>query len=421
MHIMPRSTARFLRLLALLACSLAGFVPLTSAFAQVGSSRYSSIVIDGRSGTVLSAASPDELRHPASLTKMMTLYMTFEALREGRISAGQSIPVSARAAAMPPSKLGLVAGSRITVEQAILALITKSANDVASALGELLGGNEERFGQMMTLRARALGMSNTTFRNASGLPNWEQVTTARDMARLGQRLVTDFPHEYRLFSVQRFQFGRRVIQNHNRILTEYDGADGIKTGYIQDSGFNLVASAVRSNVRLIGVVLGGASPVERNTHMMALLDRGFRQSGVPTNGYDTPAPRMPTFVSSAQAAPARPTAVVRQTTSRTRQVAARAPVSRQAAARTPAAPSRVAAASRWVVQVGAFPTAAAARQAAQTAARRMGEPASAVRIQEVRVRNVRHYRAQIVGLTQVEATRACGRQSRHQCSVVGPT
>ncbi len=397
--------------MAIAACILSVFVFAEPAAAQIGSSRYSSIVIDARSGAALSAASPDELRHPASLTKMMTLYMTFEALREGRITRNQSIPVSARAAAMPPSKLGLVAGGRITVEQAILALITRSANDAASALGEFLGGSESRFAQMMTLRARGLGMSRTTFRNASGLPDWAQVSTARDMARLGQRLITDFPREYQLFATQQFRFGRNTIRNHNRILTDYDGADGIKTGYIQDSGFNLVASALRSNVRLIGVVFGGANPSERNAHMMALLDRGFDRMGVPTSAYASNRPsRMPALVASAQAAPPRRPVARRQ-----------AATSRQAAARTPARPSRTAAASRWVVQVGAFRTAAAARNAATAAARRMGEPASAVRIQEIRVRNVRQYRAQVVGLTQVEATRACSRQNRNQCAVIGPT
>src|ERR1700733_8658271 len=166
--------------------------------AQIGSDRYSSIVTDAASGNVLIAASPDELRYPASLTKMMTLYMVFEALRDRRLALGQLVPAT-----------------RITVEQAILGLVTKSANDAAAALGELLGGDEDRFGQMMTLRARALGMSRTTFRNASGLPNPDQTTTARDLATLARHLVQDYPAEYHYFSTPSFVFHRRVIMNHD--------------------------------------------------------------------------------------------------------------------------------------------------------------------------------------------------------------
>src|SRR3954453_13320196 len=163
------------------------------AAAQIGSDRYASMVIDAQSGTVISAANPDEYRYPASLTKMMTIYMLFEAVRDHRVSITDPVPVSAWASSMPPTKLGLLPGSYITVEQALLGLVTKSANDAAAALGEMLGGDEERFAQMMTLRARGLGMSRTTFRNASGLPDWGQVTTARDMVILARHLIQDFP------------------------------------------------------------------------------------------------------------------------------------------------------------------------------------------------------------------------------------
>jgi D-alanyl-D-alanine carboxypeptidase len=254
------------------------------AWAQVGSARYASIVVDADSGRVLEAANPDAPRYPASLTKMMTLYLTFEALRDHRISAASPIIVSAHAAAQPPSKLGLRPGMRITVEEAILALVTKSANDAAAALGERLGGSEAQFAQMMTLRARALGMTHTTFRNASGLPDPEQVTTARDLAILARHLITDFPEQYRYFSVPRFIFRGRLIPNHDHLLTSYEGADGIKTGYTEAAGHNLVTSAVRGNVRLIGVVLGAASNAERDQHMAALLDQGFAMLGVPGSG-----------------------------------------------------------------------------------------------------------------------------------------
>ena len=174
----------------------------TAAQAQIGSDRYSSIVVDAGTGNVLEAANPDAPRHPASLAKLMTLYMTFEALRDRRITEVALVPVSAHAASMEPTKLGLVPGMRLTVEEAVLALVTKSANDAASALAELLGGSEDRFAQMMTLRARALGMNHTTFTNASGLPDPDQWTTARDLAILARHILTDFPDDYALFSTE---------------------------------------------------------------------------------------------------------------------------------------------------------------------------------------------------------------------------
>lgn len=268
---------------ALLATGLAtGAVTLASpAAAQIGSSRYAAIVVDNRSGNVLVATNPDETRHPASLTKMMTLYMVFEALREGRLALDSRITFSDEAASRPPSKLGIQAGQSITVEQAILALVTRSANDVAAAVGERLsGGSEARFGQMMTMRARALGMTRTTFRNASGLPDPEQVTTARDMATLGRRLIADFPERYHYFGVSHAQFGGLRIRNHNRMLESYEGVDGIKTGFINASGFNIVTSASRGGQRVVGAVFGGSSWHERDRHMAGLLDRGFDQLGV---------------------------------------------------------------------------------------------------------------------------------------------
>jgi D-alanyl-D-alanine carboxypeptidase len=269
---------------SLLACAFfaTGAITLAApAAAQIGSPRYAAIVVDNRSGNVLVSANADETRHPASLTKMMTLYMVFEALREGRLDLQSRITFSDEAAARPPSKLGIPAGQSITVEQAILALVTRSANDVAAAVGERLsGGSEARFGQMMTMRARALGMTRTTFRNASGLPNSEQVTTARDMATLGRRLIADFPERYHYFGVSHAQFGGLRIRNHNRMLESYEGVDGIKTGFINASGFNIVTSASRGGHRVVGAVFGGTSWHERDRHMASMLDRGFDQLGV---------------------------------------------------------------------------------------------------------------------------------------------
>ncbi len=286
-----------------LTLAIAGGLFLTfghPARAQVGSERYSSITIDSGSGQVLEAASADEPRYPASLTKMMTIYMLFEALRDRRVTLDQVVPVSQHAASMSPSKLGLVPGTYITVEQALLGLVTKSANDAAAALGELLGGDEDRFAQMMTMRARALGMSRTTFRNASGWPDPDQISTARDLALLARHLIQDYPAEYHYFSVPAFTFHGRYIPNHDRMLQTYPGADGLKTGYITASGCNLVTSAVRGDVRLIGVVMGASNGSERDTHMTALLDAGFERMGVPISREPLRL-RVPTLVASAAA------------------------------------------------------------------------------------------------------------------------
>lgn len=301
----PRRKPAPWRGLAALMAGFALWLTAGPAAAQIGSDRYAAIVLDARNGNVLIAANADEPRYPASLTKMMTLYMLFEALRDGRVQLGTPIRMSEEAASRPPSKLGLPPGMTLTAEQAILALVTKSANDVAAAVGEHLAGSEERFGQLMTMRARAIGMTRTTFRNASGLPDPDNVTTARDMATLGLRLVRDFPDRYRYFSTVHFSWGRQVIRNHNRMLGDYDGADGIKTGFIRDSGFNIVTSAMRDGVRLVGVTMGGASWVERDRHMGALLDQGFAQVGVaarPPSGLMAAAAAAGGVVGSARAA-----------------------------------------------------------------------------------------------------------------------
>ncbi|MBB2159653.1 D-alanyl-D-alanine carboxypeptidase [Gluconacetobacter sacchari] len=237
--------------------------------------------MDARTGAVLSQSNPDLQRYPASLTKLMTLYLAFKAMRAGQITLDQSVPVSAHAASMEPSKLGLVPGSYLTVEQAVLGLVTKSANDAACALGELMGGGDEaRFAELMTRQARALGMVNTSFRNASGLPNEEQVTSARDLAVLTRQIITEFPEYYHYFSVPAFYFHGRQVPNHDPMLRIYPGADGLKTGYTALAGRNLVTSAMRDNVRLIGVVLGARSNPQRSALMAGLLDDGFRQEGV---------------------------------------------------------------------------------------------------------------------------------------------
>ena len=233
--------------------------------------KYSGIVIDAKSGKVLYSEDADALRYPASLTKMMTLYLTFEALESGKIRLNSRVPVSKNAAKEPPSKLGVGAGNSLTVEQAIMALVTRSANDVATALGEFMGGSEERFSRIMTQKARALGMTRTVYRNAHGLPNTAQVTTARDQARLGIALRQHFPQYYDYFSTRSFRFGKQVIGNHNRLLGNVRGVDGIKTGYTRASGYNLVTSAVADGRSVVGVVIGGRSGAARDQQMRKLI------------------------------------------------------------------------------------------------------------------------------------------------------
>jgi D-alanyl-D-alanine carboxypeptidase len=261
--------------------ALRPFVCLTLAFAVLALPvqarvKFSSLVVDARTGTVISSDDADGLRYPASLTKMMTLYILFQDLKAGRIKLSTPLRVSKRAASMSPSKMGLKPGSTITVEQAIKALIVKSANDVAATVGENLGrGNESAFAVRMTRTARAIGMRRSTFKNASGLPNPAQVTTARDMATLGLRLMRDFPQYYPYFRSTSFVYKGRVIQGHNRLVGRFPGTDGIKTGYINASGFNLVTSTKRGGKRVVGVVLGARSSGTRNAHMMTIIARAL--------------------------------------------------------------------------------------------------------------------------------------------------
>lgn len=236
---------------------------------------YASLLMDANTGRVLYEANADIPRYPASLTKMMTLYMLFEALDEGRLTLGQPLYTSSHASVQSPTKLGLHPGQSISVEDAILALVTKSANDAAAVIAEALGGSEEHFAWQMTAKAHQLGMNQTNFANASGLPDQNQVTTARDMAILALALLHDFPHYYQYFGTERFYWGGAFHPNHNRLLGAYPGVDGIKTGYTHASGFNLVASAQRDGRRLIGVVMGARSPGSRSAIMTSLLDQAF--------------------------------------------------------------------------------------------------------------------------------------------------
>jgi D-alanyl-D-alanine carboxypeptidase len=280
---------------------------------ESSSPKFASIIVDGNSGTVLQSNSPDGLRHPASLTKIMTLYLLFERLESGKMKLDTEMPVSQHAADQDPTKLNLRAGQTIRVEDAIKGLVTRSANDAAVVIAEAIGGDEDDFAAMMTRKARALGMSKTVYRNANGLPNDEQVTTARDQATLGRAIQERFPRYYRFFSTTSFTWRGEQIRNHNHLLGSVEGVDGIKTGYTRASGFNLVTSMRRGNRHLVGVVLGGRSGGSRDAIMRNLLAENLEKGATAhtvvavteRNSADTSAD-----VADASDTPARPAAPV---------------------------------------------------------------------------------------------------------------
>jgi D-alanyl-D-alanine carboxypeptidase len=261
---------------AVLFAALALGGALTLAPGAARAAPHAALVMDARTGEVVYSRDADKRLHPASLTKMMTLYLTMEAVKTGRLRLDQRVTISAKAARQPASKIGLKAGSRVSVRDLIRAAAVKSANDAAMALAEAVGGSQDGFARMMTQKARALGMADTNFRNPSGLTQSGHLSTARDMATLGRRLFFDHPAYYNLFSRQTAQTMGKTVRNTNRrLLASYRGADGIKTGYTQKAGFNLVASAHRGNKRVIAVVFGGRSSRARNAEVARLLDLGF--------------------------------------------------------------------------------------------------------------------------------------------------
>ncbi len=270
---MARSPFRRAFIAAIAGLAMLG-VPSQAATARQG---FAAIAVDARTGRILYARNIDSRRIPASVTKVMTLYMLFAEIRKGRYSLSSRLMISRHAASMQPSKLGLKPGSTITVDNAIRAVITKSANDIAAAIAENIAGSESAFAYRMTRTARAMGMTRTTFRNASGLPKPPNVTTARDLATLALRIQRDFPRLYkRYFAIRTFRYGRRVFHNHNRLLGRVRGMDGLKTGYTRAAGFNLAASTLRNGKRLVTVVLGARSGRSRNAFMARLINQMFR-------------------------------------------------------------------------------------------------------------------------------------------------
>ncbi len=425
-----------------LLCALALLaLPLTPHPVQARVSRaavfvppQSAIIVDAATGRVLYAEAPDAPRYPASLTKLMTLYLTFDALDSGRLKLDEEIPVSAHAAAQEPSKIGFAPGSEITVQQAILSIVTKSANDAAVVLGEALGGDESDFARLMTAKAKSLGMRNTIFENASGLPDPRQHTTARDMATLAMAILHHHRNYYHFFSVPSFTFDGRRIDGHDHLLGSFQGVDGLKTGYIHASGFNLVTSAKRGDERLVGVVFGGVTYRSRDEEMRHLLTSAFTEidhgsemrvaAAVPASAI---APTVAMVSAPAAAEPAahervNEAAVIERHRPHLRPTQTRPLEHRVAAHEPPSHPVRMAAADRhtrgddWVIQVGAYNRADLATRQAERAIK--AAPA-VLRNQKVGI-EVPHnhadrlYRARLAGLSEDEARTACRILQRKQ-------
>jgi D-alanyl-D-alanine carboxypeptidase len=412
-----------------------GFTPLPVS---------ASTVLDADTGRVLSEDNADAPTYPASLAKLMTLYLTFGELNAGRLRLDQYLRVSVEAASRPPTKLGLQLGETVQVQDLILAIITRSANDAAAVLAEAQAGSEAAFAEHMTRKAQELGMTATVFRNASGLPDPEQRTTARDMAKLALALYHDYPREYRFFAAREFDFRGRIIIGHDHLLDWYPGADGMKTGYIRASGFNLVTSAIRDGHRLIGVVLGGQSGGVRDREMAALLDQGFTQLGVaisPADRHVAPQPRLavagpptgrraaapllrlPVTVGYEPPAEARADNAPVLRTAASRFAAHLAPIARAEAAVPPRTQHSGTAADRWSIQLGTFHREATAEETAHAAASlavAKGKPSQIV--ESGGTAKARRYRARLLDLTPRQAQSACAalHKKKLECVVVPP-
>lgn len=395
--------------------SFSGILVLGLTLAVIGSAparaNSAALVLDADSGEVLYSYRADAPHRPASLTKMMTLYLVFESMHQGRLHPDQKLTVSRRASNQRPSRLGLSRGRTIAVKDAVLALVTKSANDAAVVIAESIGGTEREFAQLMTRRAAALGMRQTYFANASGLHHGQQWTTARDMAILAKALIRDFPTEYRYFSTASFKWHGRRYENHNALLASYSGVDGIKTGYIRQSGFNLVASAKRDGRRIIGVVLGNPTQEVRDWRMTRLLDYGFGRRAE-ANGVESGLIRLP-YITVAEGTLE---ALLDRGAGRVAGTAAENTGQRRPEDETSRADSVDSAVDAvWSIQVGAYGSAAPAELAVRKAADRIPSFAAEATpaVIPVERNGTRLFRARLVGLTEDKAREACRSLARH--------
>lgn len=439
---MPLILRRAVALLLSLSLLAVGPLPAFSQQAQAQENlRYAAIVVDAATGEVMFARHADSRRYPASITKVMTLYLVFEAITEGRIQLDDVIRVSPRAASQPPSKLGLAAGQTITVADAIQATALRSANDMAVALAEHVAGSEARFASMMTLKAEQLGMTDSRFVNANGLPDSRQITTARDITVLARAVMRDYPQYYRFFGVSNWTYQGRDYRNTNGLLRSGHGYDGIKTGYTNASGYNLAASAVRNGRRLITVVLGGRSSATRNAHVEELMDTGFEiadkrahgerievaQLYFEQKGYGIgPAtPPGPPPVVYASATPSPPAPLAQAMGDRDPDVVltsgpATLPSSTTARLNSDTPARRAPAASSWAVQVGAFRDRTVAADWLTEVNRRFRSTfrGSGQSVEEASG----WYRSRFTGFTEEQARAACETLSARNvtCMVVRP-
>lgn len=385
------------------------------------SSKYAAIVVDAKTGEVLYENRADALRYPASITKVMTLYLTFEALASGKLQLDDRVVFSPRAAAQPPTKLGVRAGDSISVDEAMKALATKSANDAAVALAEKLGGSEQRFAALMTLRAQELGMTDTHFANASGLPDSRQVSTARDIAVLSRAVMRDYPQYYKLFSTQYFEFRGQTLRNHNGLLHRMYGVDGLKTGYTNASGFNLAVSAVRDGRRLIAVVLGGPTTRARDNNAESLLLTGFDVMTRRARGENIQVAQ--NFFENKGMAPGRPTPQTaqgdRDEDSMKIVLASTAPPVR--ASKIEIVDKPKSAKGKWTVQVGSFRSRADAREQLQIVEKKFGKHFDNAK--GVAEKDGGKYRSRFSGFTEKTAKDACRalKAKKQPCMVLPPS
>jgi D-alanyl-D-alanine carboxypeptidase (penicillin-binding protein 5/6) len=436
-------------------------LPSSAAAQPAGASeeKYAAIVVDAATGEVLYAKNADSPRHPASITKIMTLYLAFEQIAAGKLKLDDPLPVSAHAASMSPTKLGVRAGETVTVDDAMRAITVLSANDMAVALAEKIGGSESNFAALMTLRAQELGMVNTHFANASGLPDSRQISSARDIALMSRAVMRDFPQYYGYFSLHQFIYHGEVNTNHNHLLDKMQGVDGLKTGFVNASGFNLSASAVRNNHRLIAVMLGGRTASARDNHVQALLETGFdimrrRDAGekitlaqnmfepapadgpiiAPTGevGMGDPTAKAPIVLSNVELAslhaaegpPTGPAATVKPASPASEQAPAPKLIRVKSTADDVDEGSKARGGRRgdWMVQVGAYHRMSDARSQIASLNRKFGgdlEPGRG----EVESAGHGYFRARFVGLSSSAAKNACAALRHHRltCQALGPS
>ena len=413
------------------AAALGALAPAAQAqvpYAQLipqNSSKYAAIVVDAKTGEVLYTKNADSPRYPASVTKVMTLYLAFESLASGKLRLDDRVVFSPRASAQSPTKLGVRAGDSISVSEAMQAMATKSANDAAVALAEKLGGTEQRFAALMTLRAQELGMTNTHFANASGLPDSRQVSTARDLAILSRAVMRDYPQYYKLFSTTAFHFRGQTMRNHNGLLYRMEGVDGLKTGFTNASGFNVAISAVRDNRRLIAVVMGGPTVATRDKTAERLLLTGFdvmerRARGetitVAQNFFDAqtgavrpvqPTGEEPVKLVLASAAPPLRSSKIEIVEGKAR---GRAETKKKAES----------VAERWTVQVGSFASRSDAKEQIALVEKRYSKTFGDAK--PAAEKDAGKYRARFTGFSEREAKDACRllKAKKQPCMIVPP-